>query len=300
MGTSRAYPTPKGGAWKPLKNRLDRFGSGGGSPVPPVPPFPQPLPPDLANNIANAGNRPTPSPIVRPLRLLSSYIAVNGGVAGMAGMSSAASGARGGGGKGRSGSGGGGARPRRARSGRTQAARVGQSLGGFAGRVSQVGLAAALREFDLADLVGRPAQEVATAIVDRLAGPGSTMDASLARIALNKLRQELLGAAKTFEDVERILQATVEQVQVSGLLVQYYGHYLYERFARDFYETLVSKVGREKARNSFDSIRRTIFASLRAKIAGRSASEIDWRGKEGRQLADQILVETLEIFEAGR
>ena len=218
----------------------------------------------------------------------------------MAGMRAPGSRSRGRGGRGESGTGGRTGGLRRAGTGKSQAARVGQNLGGFAGRVSQVGLATALREFDLADLVGRPAQEVATAIVDRLAGPGSTIDASLARSALNKLRQELLGAAKTFEDVERVLRTTVEQVQVSGLLIQYFGHYLSERFARDFYEKLVSKIGREKARSSFDSIRRTIFASLRAKIGRRDPSNINWRGKEGNQLADRILVETLEIFEVSK
>ncbi len=300
MGTSRAYPTPKGGGWTALKNDLNRFGSGGGSPVPPLPPFPQPLPADFPDGIVNPGNKPAPSPTLRPLRLLSSYIAANGGAAGMAGMGAAAFGTHGRGGKGESGVGRGRGGQKKARGGRSQAARVGQSLGSFAGRVSEVGLATALREFDLADLVGRPAREVANAIVDRLAGPGSTMDASLARIALNRLWQELLATAKTFEDVERILQAAVGQVRVSGLLVQYYGHYLYERFARDHYEELISNIGREKARRSFDSIRRTIFASLRAKIAGRNPSDIDWRGKEGRQLADRILKETLDIFKVGK
>jgi len=176
--------------------------------------------------------------------------------------------------------------------------RVGQNLGGFVASVGQSGLATALREFGLADLIGRSAAEVTGAIVERLAGPGSTMDATLARVALNKLRQELLGTAKTFEDVEYILRSTLEQVQVAGLLIQYYGHYLYERFSRDFYEKLIKSSGVEKARRSVESIRRTIFASLRAKIAGRNPVDVDWRGEEGHQLAERILVETLQIFGA--
>ena len=49
--------------------------------------------------------------------------------------------------------------------------RVGRNLGGFVSRVSEAGLAAALRDYDLADLVGRPAQEVTAAIVERLGRP---------------------------------------------------------------------------------------------------------------------------------
>jgi hypothetical protein len=141
---------------------------------------------------------------------------------------------------------------------------------------------------------------VTTGILDWLSGPGSTLDANLARIAITKLQQELLAGAKTFEDVEQVLKSTVERVQVAGLLIQYYGHYLFERFSRDFHERLVKSVGLEKARQSVESVRRTIFASLRAKLAGSSPTDIDWRGSEGQQLAETILVETLAIFEAGQ
>ena len=89
------------------------------------------------------------------------------------------------------------------------------------------------------------------------------MDADLARKALNKLRQELLKTALTYEDVERILLGTVEQVQAAGLLMQYYGHYLYERFARDFYEPLAKKIGIDKARSGGGQHPRTICFATR-------------------------------------
>ena len=290
MGTSRSYGAPTSGGWPPLKRLVTQFGAdGGGGPLPPLPPFPQPIPPLPPDG-------PVPSPSVSPALLLAAYIGAHGGAIAMAGLGSGP----GGGGRSR-GQGGdepgpGGGRPRRI--GRP-VSRVGQNLGGFAARVGQAGLATAMRELGLADLIGRSAAEVTAAIVERIAGPGSTMDADLARIALNRLRQEFLGAAKTFEDVERILRSTLERVQVAGLLIQYYGHYLYLRFARDFYERLVKSVGVEQARNSVESIRRTIFASLRAKLAGQNPVEVDWRGDEGRQLAERILAETLQIFEAG-
>ena len=289
MGTSRSYGAPTGGGWPPLKKLVTQFGAdGGGDPLPPLPPFPVPLPPLPPED-------PAPSPTLAPAQLLAAYIGAHGGAAAMAKLSSpgGGTGRRGGGGEG---SGAAGGRPRRI--GRP-IIRVGHNLASFAARVGQTGLATALRELGLADLIGRSAAEVTGALVERLAGPGSTMDATLARIALNKLRLELLGTAKTFEDVDHILRSTLEQVQVAGLLIQYYGHYLYERFTRDFYERLIKSGGVEKARSSIESVRRTIFASLRAKLAGRNPVEVDWRGEEGRQLAERILIETLQIFEAG-
>ena len=289
MGTSKSYGAPTAGGWPPLKREITRFGTGGdGDPMPAPPPFPQPIPADYP-----ASTPPTVEhiPGQSPMSLLSHYIAANGGAATMAGHARRT-------GNGGGGSGGSGA-AKGSRHMTSHVARVGQNLGGFAARVGEVGLSATLKEYNLADLVGRSAQEVTTAIVDRLAGPGSTMDASLARKALSKLRQELLGAARKYEDVERILQGIVEQVQAAGIVMQYYGHYLYERFARDFYEPLIRKIGVEKARSVVESIRRTIFASLRAKLAGRDPLAVNWRGEEGRNLAERILVETYHIFEVG-
>ncbi|NTW00198.1 MAG: hypothetical protein HGA19_02705 [Oscillochloris sp.] len=121
------------------------------------------------------------------------------------------------------------------------------------------------------------------------------MDENLARIALDRLREELMGDARTYEDVERTLNGVVERLQVVGLVVRFFGHYLYERFCRDFYERVVQRVGREKAQRKIASIRRTIFASLEAKVEIGGA-DIDWRGREGQQLAERILEQTLDIF----
>lgn len=290
MGTSRGYGAPTGGGWPPLKRQVTQFGQGDGGDGPEIE-LPEKPDPTLPSDHLQPLQLPRSTGGVSPQRLLAGYIGAHGGAQAMAGL-----------GRGGAGTGGGGGHQGGAGSsrgfGRT-ATRTAQNLGGFVSRVAQAGLATALREFDLGELVRRPADEVLTGLVDRLAGPGSTMDGNLAWIALNKLRQEFLSAAKTADDVERILMNTVQQLQVSGMVVQLYGHYLYEMFCRDFYEQLLKKIGADRARRSIDSIRRTIFSSLRAKVADRDASAVNWRGAEGRELAQTILVETLQIFEGG-
>ena len=133
-------------------------------------------------------------------------------------------------------------------------------------------------------------------LLDRLCGPGSTIDEALARAALNRLRQELFEGTQTFEDVDRRLREIVGEIQAGGLVIQFYGHYLYEKFARDSYERLLKSHGPEKARGSMDSIRRTIASALRTMVGQRDPIEINWRGAEGRQLAETILTRTLNIF----
>lgn len=282
MGTSRGYSAPTTGSWPPLKRQATQFGGGGGN-QPLIPPGDGP-----------PGPSPPTSPFLSPQNLLGHYVRTlsESGQAGGSGS--------GGGHSGRTHTQGGSQGSTARAQGVSRAAiRVGRNLGSFVTSVAQSGLANTLREFGLGNLVGRPAKEVTIALIDRLAGPGTTMDESLARIALNRIRQELFATAKTAEDLERVLTQTLEQLEVVGLVMRFYSHYLFERFCRDFYERLVLKVGSEQTRRSIDEIRRTIFASLRAKVAGRNPTEVDWGGSEGHQLAERILEETLHIFEVG-
>jgi hypothetical protein len=182
--------------------------------------------------------------------------------------------------------------------GGAQAARItGQSLGTFLARVGQVGLDETLRETGLADLIGRSAADLATGLLNALAAPGSTLDDHAARLALAKLNEEIFEAAETYEDAERALAAAIDQQGLVWLLTNYFGKYLYERFCRDFYETWVKKVGASQAGRSLKSIKDCITSSLKAKLTRRDLSGFNWRGAEGSKLTEQVMQETLEIFE---
>lgn len=291
MGTSRGYSAPTGGNWPGLKRLVTQFGGEGGSgddddAAPPAP------------DTSGQSGGPMPLGAISPQQVLARYVAAHGGAAAMAGAvraggsggSAGGGGGGSGGGSGGSGQGGGSRRIGRA------AVRAGQNLGGFAARVGQAGLATALREFNLGDLVGRSADEVTRALIDRLAGPGSTMDGILAKIAMDRLRQELLAGTKTFEDVERALTGALVRLQVVGLVVRFYGHYLCTRFCRDFYESLIKKVGQDQAARSVESIKRTILSALKYRVADRDPATLNWRGPEGQKLAESILTETFQIF----
>lgn len=286
MGTSRGYRAPTGGPWPSLKRLVTEFGAEGGSEEPG--PLPEPLPPVLPPEPpADPAATPVQPSLRSPQAVLTRYLQVHRGGGSGGGAGGTGSGSRAGSGY------------SSARGIGRAAPRVGRSLGGFAARVGEVGLAETLREFDLGELIGRPAEEVTAGIVERLCGPGTTMDVVIAQIALNRLHEELLRGARTFEEVAQRLQDAMTAPRVSGLVMQFYGHYIYEKFSRDFYERLVQRVGGENARARVESIRHTIFTSLRAKVGGREASTIDWRGPEGRRLADTILEETFAIFGAG-
>lgn len=261
MGTSKGYDMPTGGPWTPLKNEANKFvkdeGQGQGAPE----------------------------------SLLGAYLRANGGARALA------RGGGGGEGTGSGGGGGGGGGGGRGGPGGRAARNTGSGLGGFLSSVGTAGLDEALREAGLADLIGKSADEVSAGLLDALADPGSTLDEHAARLALAKLNDELFKGAETYEDAGRALSAAVDGQGLARILAGFFGNYLYERFCRDFYENWIKKVGSSKAARSLKSIKDCIESSIKAKLAGRDLSRFRWRGREGLRLSEQVMQETLEIFE---
>lgn len=171
---------------------------------------------------------------------------------------------------------------------------VAQRLAGFVSAVGEVGLAEALRGEGLADLVGRPVQEILAAILARLGGPASTIDDVDARAALSGLQEELLEDAQTPDDIDRILQESAANLDT--ILRDYFGLYLFEQFCRVFFERLVQKKGESKALSFLEDIKEFIKATLVNRVAGRGIANVSWDGPEGTKLCEDIMEATLEVF----
>jgi len=171
---------------------------------------------------------------------------------------------------------------------------VAQRLGGFISAVGEVGLEEALRREGLADLVGRPLQEILAALLNRLGGPASSIDDVDARTALARLQEEILKGVQTPEDVEKILKDQALELDV--VLRDYFGLYLFEQFCRVFFERLVQKRGESKALTFLDDIKEFIKASLINRVGRRALSKIAWAGAEGAKLCSEIMHATLTVF----
>jgi len=254
---------PKGGPWTSLKNDATTYASEG------------------------TESQISPESIVS--RFITAYggsrnISSSGGIGIGRGVSKQPKAGRGGGTHGRSASVGAGRE-------------VGRKLASFLVSADQQGVEQALDALGLKELIGRPAPEVAMALLDRLAGPGSTLDEASARMALAKLIEELLGKAFTYDEVEKALEEAADEAKVAALLGKFFALYLYEWFCRCFYENWVKKVGPTKAARGLKSIRECIEASLADKLYGIDITKIRWNAPEGSKLATRIMKETLEIFE---
>jgi hypothetical protein len=264
MGTSRGYKMPKGGNWTPLKNEATDFVQGTGSAD------------------------------ITPASLLTSFIRAAGGLAGLmrghGGAAPSGSGAIRPGAGTKGGTGGG------AAGGTSAAVGTARNLGGFLSSVADVGLEKTLRDRGLESVVGKSAADVTDALLDEFAGPASTLDNALARESLAEIREEILSDAATFEDVEKELNAAIDELGIFGILASFFGHYIFKMFCRNFYEEWVKKVGEAKAGSSLKEIEEYIRSSVRTKLTGQKVTSADWKKDEGKQITENVLKETLEIF----
>jgi hypothetical protein len=170
------------------------------------------------------------------------------------------------------------------------------NLGGFLSRVRDVGFEETLRERGLGRIIGKSAAEVAKTLLDEFAGPASTLDNALAREALADIRDKILENAETFEDVDRCLSKSLDELGVFGILANFFGYYVFRMFCRDFYEEWVKKVGDSKAAAGLGQIGDYITSSLRTKLVNRIIESINWKTNEGLHLAEEVLKETVEVF----
>jgi len=183
--------------------------------------------------------------------------------------------------------------------GRTGAAQnAARALAGFASLASRVGLDEALRQSGLGDLVGRPVTDIILGLVDHCGGPGSAIDEVDARNAMSRLLHEMLDDAADGEAVDAVLKEIAEGPRLAELLEQFFGYCLYEEFCRVFFERLVKKHGDDRARSFLGDIFDFIQSALANHVLGLDVSGIGWLGPEGRRIADNIMEQTLRVFES--
>lgn len=192
MGTSRGYKMPTGGNWTPLKN-------------------------DATDFVQGTGNAD-----ITPSSLLTDFIRATGGLKalrrGHGGSVPSGGGTTGTGAKTKGGGGAGGTT-----GGTSAAVGTARNLGGFLSSVADVGLEKTLRDRGLENVVGKSASDVTDTLLDEFAGPASTLDNALARESLAEIRDEILNDAETFEDVEKQLNAAIDELGIFGILASFFG-----------------------------------------------------------------------------
>jgi hypothetical protein len=174
---------------------------------------------------------------------------------------------------------------------------AGDKLGGFLSSIATKGLDITLQEDGLGHLIGKSATEICAGLLDILTDSANTLDDHATRKALSDVFYDLFKPDTPYEDIEQELNQSLDEKGIMLIIADFFGYYLYELFCRDFYEDWQKKVGIDQTKRSLWQVKNCIFAEVESKFASKSIDSIGLSGSAGKNLAEQIMQDTLEIFE---
>jgi len=188
--------------------------------------------------------------------------------------------------------------PRQAAQQMSPASRAGAKLGGFLTGAQRVGLSQALDAEGLGELIGQTPTQVFRGLADHFIGNGSVLEDDIVREALFELRLELFGDCDTYPDLETSLSELLQRDGVDSVIRRFFGICIYKRFETHSTERLLKQVsgGVRAVKRLLREIRNYISAKLDVRTHGREFTDIDWRGAEGENIAQDILASVWRVY----
>lgn len=288
MGTSKPYGGP--GNKPPL---LPPWALGGDSPAPPpIPPdndpvpTPPPLPPPQPINPPPPVLPPLPTPPIIPgawgqARRAMGNFARGGGRRELQNAARKYVQAKGGAAR----------ATRLATNGRA----VTGSLGGFLSDVARRGVNEALRTLGLANIIGRPIEDVLTAIANALAPDGATLEEVAAREATTDTLVTIFTQQGVDEaGLERLTALDAEGIR-EAIKLSVAG-YIYHRWLQELGQKI-----EEHTQSISEALRRErdikvyVTEAVRLDLQGKDPLEIRWDGPEGQNIIERIYNEAYNL-----
>ncbi len=179
-----------------------------------------------------------------------------------------------------------------AATGAVAAKRAARNLGGFLGLAAGTGLTSALRAEGLSDLVGSDTMSVLSTLVDRLAGPGNTLDDAAARAAMLAVLMSEFSDAVTYEDLEDLWSRRLSTQGVIDLLEKFLIEYVYQRMLVDVGDRIQNgAITSESAHKVERDLHEYIVASVQFEMVNVDPLILDWNGEQGQSLIDRLLLD---------
>ena len=175
--------------------------------------------------------------------------------------------------------------------------RTGGKLGGLFSGIRGNGLQRTLEDIGLGNLVGKSASEVMRGLIDYLIVSDSLLDEALVREAFQDYRDEVIGKCDTYEELDTILSRLSIMDSIGENVKRFFGFFVFCKFRRDFKEQLMRVAKNIRTSNKLlKSIKVYIFGRVNNLTLEKDYKEINWRGKEGMQLAEEIQASAWRVF----
>ena len=174
----------------------------------------------------------------------------------------------------------------------TKASGAGISTGGvfvnFISGVSRNGYPETLREYGLADCIGKSSQEVLAKIADRIAPIGSTNDEAIARnailISLDALYEKLLNEGK---DIDAL--GSLDEQTLKNSVEEFVGTYIFKKWVYEVGLAIEKNELTEKEAISLEKeIKVFVRNEVRSALKDKDIIKLDLNTGEGKKMVENI------------
>jgi hypothetical protein len=174
--------------------------------------------------------------------------------------------------------------------------RTAQRLANVLSSAKKQGISSALAGLGFSGEPTTSANQVYYYLLEHCAGVAVTIDDVAAKAAEAELLEELGDNAETLAELEDKFKEQFAQKGLEELITRFYGYYIYQHLSTALYEKLVKDKGRPSTTKIYTELKEYILETVKEIAGKRSLENINWEGREGQKVVDDIFNETLGAF----
>ena len=195
---------------------------------------------------------------------------------------------------GNTGGGGGGIRSKSFKS--SSARKTSQNVLGFFSDINANGFTQTFKERNI-DLSDKSLDKIKEALIDYFTEPSIDGDTDASSRAIVTVMDNLFNEISTEEELENYFNNVISTEKAEIILCGFYESYIFELFARTFFEDRTQHSNQEDASEILDIVKETIKSKIATYQCNTNIKDIDFKSHDGANFVQGILNDILEILE---
>lgn len=172
------------------------------------------------------------------------------------------------------------------------------SFGKLLNVISGGNLSSYTEDRGLTNFASKSKSEIINFLLEDICGPTTNFDEGAAKSALDKLLNTLLDDVNGAVEIDVALQDRINEIGIEGILIDFFGTYIFEHLFQPIQERLFESKGEEVCNKTMDEISKFISSELDTLNSIRSINNIDWNNPvECEKISKVIFNNVIKVFE---
>jgi len=178
----------------------------------------------------------------------------------------------------------------------SSARKTSQNVLGFFSDISSNGLSQTLEDRNI-DFKDKSLDEIKETLIDYFTESSTDGDTDASSRAIATVMDNLFNEISTEEELENYFNDVISTEKAEIILCGFYENYIFELFARTFFEDRTQHSSQEDASEILDIVKETIKSKIATHQCNANIKDIDFKSQDGADFVQGILTDILEILE---